>query len=173
MLSRMVIAAIALGSNLGKRQAALRAAAERLRKLPHSRLVALATFRQTLPVDAPPGSPAFLNSALTLETTLEPPALLAHLLHIERALGRVRDPATLNAPRTIDLDLLLHGSTVMNTPELVLPHPRMHQRLFVLEPLAEIAPHLIHPVFQKNIRQLFDELLQAHPAPQPLTTETA
>jgi len=171
MLSRMVIAAIALGSNLGKRQAALRAAAERLRSLPASHVMALATFRQTEPVDAPPGSPAFLNSAVIVETELSPETLLDHLLQIERGLGRTRDPATLNAPRTIDLDLLLHGNTVLSSSALTLPHPRMHLRLFVLEPLAEIAPDLVHPTQHKTIRQLLKQLQAS--TPQPDNIETA
>jgi 2-amino-4-hydroxy-6-hydroxymethyldihydropteridine diphosphokinase len=161
----MVLACIALGSNLGKRQAALRAAAERLRRLPRSRFVALATFRQTTPVDAPTGSPDFLNSAATVETELEAAELLGHLLEIERDLGRVRGspgqgaPAERNAPRTIDLDLLLFGDMVVASPTLTLPHPRMHLRLFVLEPLAEIAPEAVHPPTGKTIQQLRDELL--------------
>jgi 2-amino-4-hydroxy-6-hydroxymethyldihydropteridine diphosphokinase len=157
----MVIACIALGSNLGKRQAALRAAAERLRGLPRSRFLKLATFRQTAAVDAPAGSPDFLNSAATVETELGPGELLAHLLEIERELGRTRRAGAgqRNSPRTIDLDLLLHGDTAMDSPGLTLPHPRMHQRLFVLEPLAEIAPEVVHPPTGKTIRQLRDELL--------------
>lgn len=156
----MVIACIALGSNLGKRQAALRSAADRLRALPRSRFLALATFRQTAPVDAPPGSPPFLNSAATLDTDLSPHELLEHLLQIERDLGRTRGTPghPPNAPRTIDLDLLLHGNTSLATPALTLPHPRMHQRRFVLEPLAEIAPALIHPPSGKTVRQLLDAL---------------
>jgi len=171
MLSRMVIAAIALGSNLGKRQAALRAAAARLSALPASRLMALATFRQTEPVLAPAGSPTFLNSAVTLDTELLPEDLLAHLLQVERDLGRTRDPDSRNAPRTIDLDLLLHGDAVLDSPTLTLPHPRMHERLFVLQPLAEIAPDLVHPTCRKTIRQLLAELLRAHPD-LPVTIET-
>jgi 2-amino-4-hydroxy-6-hydroxymethyldihydropteridine diphosphokinase len=166
----MVIAAIALGSNLGKRQAALRAAAERLRALPHSHVLALATFRQTLPVDAPAGSPAFLNSALTLGTELSAEQLLSCLLEIERDLGRVRDDASRNAPRTIDLDLLLHGSSVADSSALTLPHPRMHERLFVLEPLAEIGPELVHPILHKTVREMLEALRASH---QPLKNETA
>jgi 2-amino-4-hydroxy-6-hydroxymethyldihydropteridine diphosphokinase len=156
---QMVIACIGMGSNLGKRQVALRAAAERLRTLPRTRLVALATFRQTDPVEAPAGSPKFLNSAATLETDLSPEELLGHLLQIERDLGRERTAGSQNAPRTIDLDLLLYGSTCSATATLTLPHPRMHERLFVLQPLAEIAPSVVHPRTGKTIEQLFHVLL--------------
>jgi 2-amino-4-hydroxy-6-hydroxymethyldihydropteridine diphosphokinase len=164
MLLAMTIAAIALGSNLGKRQAALRAALSRLRQVPATRLLALSTFRQTAPVDAPSGSPAFINAACTVETSLSAEGLLEHLLAIERSLGRVRDPAMPNAPRVIDLDLLLYGNLMVGGAELTVPHPRMHLRRFVLEPLAEIAPDLVHPILGKTVHELLTEARSVEPA---------
>lgn len=157
MLPAMATAYIALGSNLGKRQTALRAALARIDTLPGTHVVAVATFRETEPVDAPAGSGAFINSAAKIETTLSPLDLLKALLEIESALGRDRSLPGVNIPRTIDLDLLLYGTETLQIPGLQVPHPRMHLRSFVLEPLAEIAPEAIHPVTGKTIRELLAE----------------
>jgi 2-amino-4-hydroxy-6-hydroxymethyldihydropteridine diphosphokinase len=163
MLQAMTTAHIALGSNLGKRQAALRAALARIAALPGTRVVAVATFRETPPIDAPPGSGAFINSAAGIETSLSAPELLRNLLEIEQALGRDRTSPAVNAPRIIDLDLLLYGTETVHAAGLEVPHPRMHLRSFVLEPLAEIAPDVLHPSTGKTIRELFAEL-QGQPA---------
>ncbi len=98
--------------------------------------------------------PWFLNVALEVETSLTPARLLDICLAIETAEGRVR--TFLNAPRTLDLDILLYGDLVINGARLVIPHPRMAERRFVLEPLAQIAPELLHPVLQKSIRSLLE-----------------
>jgi 2-amino-4-hydroxy-6-hydroxymethyldihydropteridine diphosphokinase len=162
MLGTMTIAFIALGSNLGKRQAALRAALERIGKLPQTKIIAVASFRETEPVGCGPNAGKFINSAVQVETGLSARDLLSHLLRIEHELGRQRVTQCANDPRTIDLDLLLFGSQVIHAPDIEVPHPRMHLRLFVLEPLAEIAPRTLHPPTGKTIGRLLAEL-QAPP----------
>jgi 2-amino-4-hydroxy-6-hydroxymethyldihydropteridine diphosphokinase len=157
MLALMTFAYVALGSNLGKRQAALRAALARLAQIPHTKVTAIATFRQTSPVDCPPNTPPFINSVAEIDTSLNSEEFMRNLARIESELGRQRGPIP-NAPRTIDLDLLLFGSEVRHSPELTIPHPRMHLRAFVLEPLAEIAPFALHPIFGKTSRELLADL---------------
>lgn len=137
----MTRAYVALGANLGDARATLADALERLAALPGARLAAVSSIWRTAPVDAT--GPDFFNAVVALDTTLEPPALLAALHAIEQAHGRERPYR--NAPRTLDLDLLLHGDAVIDAPALVLPHPRLHERAFVLAPLLEIAPQVQHP----------------------------
>ena len=149
----MTLAYIGLGANLGNAQggprSTLDAAIGDLALVPHTRIVARSPYYQSAPVDA--GGPDYINAVVTLDTTLDPASLLAVCLSIEVVHGRTRPalqaakPAEKNPPRTLDLDLLLHGDTILNTPYLTLPHPRMHQRAFVLAPLAEIAPALVIP----------------------------
>ncbi len=129
---------VGLGSNLGDSSATLMAAFDALGRLPGTRLVARSSFYRTAPVAA--AGPDFLNAVAHLRTTLAPLALLSALQRIENAHGRSR-PAP-NAPRTLDLDLLLYGDHRIDGPALTLPHPRLHQRAFVLLPLAELAPQL-------------------------------
>src|SRR4051812_41617214 len=133
----MPVACIGLGSNLGDRRATLRSAVRRLRAEPGLRGIADSELYETAPVDCPPGSGDYLNAAVAVETDRDPHDLLKLLQHIERQYGRVR--AGVNSPRTLDLDLLLYGDRVINTPDLVVPHPRMHERAFVLVPLAEVG----------------------------------
>lgn len=135
----MARAYVGLGSNLGDREAALRSALELLGE----DVVAVSTLRETEPVGYL-DQPAFLNAAAALETALEPHALLERLLAVERELGRTRDGPRFG-PRTIDLDLLLYEDRVIDEPGLVVPHPRMAERRFVLEPLAELDPDLAVP----------------------------
>ncbi len=135
----MARAFVGLGSNLGDREASLRGALELLGE----DVVAVSSFRETDPVgylDQPP----FLNAAAALETGLAPRALLERLLEVERELGRTRDGPRFG-PRTIDVDLLLYEDRVIDEPGLVVPHPRMAERRFVLEPLAELDPALAVP----------------------------
>jgi len=162
----MVTACIALGSNLGDRRENLRLAIARIQSLAGTQLTATSDFFRTLPVDSPLGSPKFLNAAVVIETSLSAAALMHALLDIERQLGR-RRTTTRNAPRPIDLDLLLFGDAIIRTPDLTVPHPRMHTRLFVLEPLAQIAPNLRHPELKCTIRELLDALLKYTSANAP------
>lgn len=104
------------------------------------------------------GKGLFLNRAVLLHTTMEPQELLALMLSIEKDIGRVRSKAPGYSSRTVDIDLLIMGDTVLNTPSLVLPHPRMHQRAFALAPAADVAPSAIHPLLQRSVLQLLNEL---------------
>ena len=152
----MTAALVALGSNIEPREAHLAAAVEELGRIARTRVVAESELHATAPVDCPPGSGPFLNAAVLLETELAPRALLAALLDIEARHGRHRGAP--HAPRTLDLDLLLHGTARVDEPGLVLPHPRMHLRAFVLEPAAEVAPALRHPVLGRTLAELRDAL---------------
>ena len=136
-----VDAYIGLGANLGDPAAALHAALAALAALPETELVRASSLYRSAPVDS--SGPDYLNAAARLRTRLDARALLARMQAIERAHGRERPYR--NAPRTLDLDLLLFGETRIAEPGLVVPHPRMHERAFVLAPLAEIAPALVIP----------------------------
>ena len=153
------LAAIALGSNLesrfGDREANLREALRRIGSLGEVR--AVSSFYDTEPVGYLE-QPRFLNGALLLETDLDPRTLMRELLAVERAMGRERVGAIAKGPRVIDLDLLLFGDWVLWAEELILPHPRMEERRFVLEPLAEIAPEWVHPVLGVTVRELLERL---------------
>ena len=154
-----MIAAIALGSNLssiyGPPEANLREALTRLATL--GRVTAVSTFHATDPVGYIE-QPLFLNAAALLETSLTPLDLLHSLLAIEHAMGRDRSTAPPKGPRILDLDLLLCDSLIVQTPELTLPHPALHERRFVLAPLAEIAPNLQHPLLHQSIADLLAKL---------------
>jgi 2-amino-4-hydroxy-6-hydroxymethyldihydropteridine diphosphokinase len=132
---------VGLGANLGDAAGALADALERLARLPGTRRVAVSSVYRTAPIDS--HGPDYLNAVAELDTTLPAPELLQALQAIELAHGRARPYR--NAPRTLDLDLLLHGDTVIDEPGLVVPHPRLHQRAFVLVPLLELDPALGHP----------------------------
>ena len=132
---------IGVGANLGDARATVCAALAALATLADSRLVLASALYRSAPVDAV--GPDFINAVAALDTAMAPLALLAALQAIEQQFGRRRPYR--NAPRTLDLDLLLHGDAALQTPALTLPHPRLHQRAFVLRPLLQIAPTLAAP----------------------------
>jgi 2-amino-4-hydroxy-6-hydroxymethyldihydropteridine diphosphokinase len=147
-----VRAIVSQGSNHGDREATLARSKELLDAHPAVRVVAASTLRETEPwglVD----QPRFLNGVVAVDTTLAPRPLLDVLLGIEETLGRVRGERW--GPRTVDLDLLLYGALVVDEPGLVVPHPRLHERRFVLEPLAELAPEEVVPG-RGAVRELLD-----------------
>ena len=165
-MSAAVRAFVALGSNLGDRAAHLSAAVAGLRSTRGVRVLACSSLYETDPV-GPPGQGPYLNAALLLETSLSPRALLARLHEIEGAAGRARS-AVRNEARTLDLDLLLYGGRSIDEPGLVVPHPRLHERPFVLAPLRELAPEELHPRFGSKVGELA-AALEASGAWQPGT----
>lgn len=147
-----------MGSNLGDRAEHLRRALAAMAILPGVESVTPSRFVETAPV-GPQDQGDFLNAAALLTTTLPPDILLDELLRLERALGRPpREERRHWGPREIDLDLLFHGQTVLDQTGLTLPHPRLHERAFVLGPLADVAPGWIHPVLGKSVTEMRAEL---------------
>lgn len=145
---------MALGGNLGDRAAYLLQALSRLSRLPETRLLRLSPVYETDPVGPP--QPPYLNLVAELDTRLPPRALLEALLGIEQALGRVRREPW--GPRTVDLDLLLYGDLVLKEEGLEVPHPRLHQRAFVLVPLCDLVPQGRHPVLGRTFAELLAAL---------------
>lgn len=158
----MTTALVALGSNLGDRQATLDRALEMLGEKPGVRLLAASSPHATRPIGGPPGQAEFLNAAAVIETSLAPEALLVVLQEVEQSLGRTRDGRRWIA-RPIDLDLLLFGSEIIDKPDLIVPHPRMAFRRFVIEPAAEAAPDMRHPTIGWTLAELRDHLRAAVP----------
>jgi 2-amino-4-hydroxy-6-hydroxymethyldihydropteridine diphosphokinase len=144
---------LSLGSNLGDRQAQLREAIRRLESL--GRMISVSSFYETEPVEVT-DQPWFLNCAVALETDKAPQEVMTGILDIETQMGRTR--LQNKGPRSIDLDILLFEDSVIESPSLNIPHPAMHDRRFVLEPLAEIAPTAWHPVLRESVRELLDAL---------------
>ena len=150
------LALIGLGSNLGDRGALLEAAIGALSDTPGIEVRRVSAFHETEPVGGPPGQGPYLNAAAALETTLAPEELLWVLQSIEVRFGRARTVRW--GARTLDLDLLLFGDRILETAELTVPHPRLAERRFVLEPLVEVAPDAVEPRTDRTISELLVEL---------------
>ena len=144
---------LSLGSNVGDRRANLETAIGRLSEL--GEVKAVSSFYETEPAELA-AQPWFFNCAVALETEMMPRRLLGRVLALEQGMGRRRLQP--KGPRTIDIDILLFGNSVVDTRDLVIPHPALHERRFVLEPLSEIAGNVRHPVFKRTIRELRDAL---------------
>lgn len=147
---------LGLGSNLGDRDANLVAALDRLEEENALCVVAMSKVRTTAPVGGPP-QPDYRNAAALADTHLPPRKLLAAMQRAEERVGR-RPGGERWGPRAVDVDLLLYGDEVVDEPDLKVPHPRMAERRFVLEPAAEIAPEMVHPVLGKTVRELLESL---------------
>jgi 2-amino-4-hydroxy-6-hydroxymethyldihydropteridine diphosphokinase len=159
-----VTAYVALGSNLGDREDYLNRAVAGLRERPGINVTRVSSYHETEPVGGPPGQGKYLNAALELQTELPPDQLLAVLLDVEQQLGRIRHERF--GPRTVDLDLLFYGDLIRNEPNLILPHPRMAERPFVLKPLAEIAPQAVHPGSGLSVQALLEKLQAGRTNPE-------
>jgi len=144
---------LSLGSNLGDRAENLRTAIARLAGL--GEVVTVSSFYETEPVELT-AQPWFLNCALKLDTEKMPRQLIAWILALEKGMGRQRKQK--NGPRTIDIDIVFFGGSIIKLPSLTVPHPKMHERRFVLEPLTEIAAEARHPVFKRTVKELRDAL---------------
>jgi 2-amino-4-hydroxy-6-hydroxymethyldihydropteridine diphosphokinase len=144
---------LSLGSNVGDRAANLKTAIDRLSRV--GKVVTVSSFYETEPVELT-AQPWFLNCALQLDTEKMPRQLLSEILAMEQEMGRRRRQS--KGPRNIDIDILLFGNSIIQVEGLTIPHPAMQQRRFVLEPLAQIAPEVLHPVFQRTVRELRDAL---------------
>jgi len=151
-----ITAYIALGSNLGVREANLRRALAMLVETPLVEVRKISSFHDNPAVGGPESSPNFVNAVVEVETTLSAHALMKRLLDIEQQMGRVRREKW--EPRIIDLDLLLYGDSIISGDSLIVPHPLMHERQFVLQPLVEIAPNVVHPTLQVTAQRLLSTL---------------
>ena len=164
---------IGFGANVGDRVDFCDRAVTLLSLLPHSQLTGVSLLYETEPVNdgSNPGDGWFLNGVVQLETDITPQSLLSILREIERSLGR--DEHNRSGPRTIDLDILFYGGRVITEPDLVVPHPRLHLRRFVLMPLSELDPLFVHPVRQRTVNQMLAEVIDPSEVrllfPQPST----
>lgn len=147
---------ISIGSNLGDKLDNCRRAIDALRALAHTSVVACSRFYKTAPVDYL-DQDWFVNAAVKVVTRLDAHALLDALKGIQRRAGR-HDDSIRFGPRIIDLDIIFYAKTVIETPDLLIPHPRLHKRRFVLQPICDIDPAIVHPILKKDVQSLLDQL---------------
>lgn len=166
------ISYLAIGSNMGNRLENLAAARDAIHSLPETQLIDSSHDHTTPPVGGPPGQNDYLNAAVKIQTGLPPHELLSHLLDIERRMGRDRSHESRNGPRIIDIDILLFNDIILSSTALTIPHPRMHQRTFVLMPLCDIAPDVIHPILGIPIHLLAARCYAGGAADHPLPAGT-
>lgn len=150
-MNEPLIAYIGVGSNMGDREAYCRRALRRIGRFQRTSLTAESPWYETAPMERE-GQDWFINGVVAVRTTLSPPALLRACQEVEQSLGRKR--TVRYGPRTMDLDLLFYGDRVIQNPDITIPHPKAHERRFVLQPLSDIAPDLMHPILQKTVREL-------------------
>ena len=149
---------VAVGSNLGERASLVKRAEDRLQTVPGVYFKKKSPLYETEPVGGPAQQGKYLNGVWEIETSLEAKALLNELMEIETSLGRVRATSKKNEPRPIDLDILFYGDKIIQSENLSVPHPRLHERWFVLKPLADLCPDLIHPKKKKTVRELLSKV---------------
>jgi 2-amino-4-hydroxy-6-hydroxymethyldihydropteridine diphosphokinase len=154
----VTIVYLSLGSNQGDRIGYVQQAITQLTARPGIRLLSASSFYETEPLDCTKDAEWFVNVAVAIETQIPAESLLDICQQIETQLGRQRDPNRQNTPRTLDIDVLFYGNQMVNTDRLTIPHPRAHLRAFVLVPLLEVNPRLLHPVLNRTIEQLHNDL---------------
>ena len=154
----MITAYLSLGSNVGDREAYLESAIKEINQLPYVSLLSTSQVYETEPESGNENEPIFLNQCCAVETALPPEELFYLLMEIEKKLGR--ESKSDRKPRTMDIDIVLYGSDVVLNDDLTIPHPLMHQRLFILMPLADIAPNVVHPILGKTMSELLEEIVE-------------
>ena len=154
----MITAYLSLGSNLGDREQLLETAIKEINQLPYVNLLSTSQVYETEPESGSEEEPLYLNQCCAVETALPPEELFYLVLEIEKKLGRVNKGD--RQPRTIDIDIVLYGNEVVLNDDLTIPHPLMHERMFIMMPLADIAPDVVHPIIGKSISELHEELME-------------
>lgn len=159
----MALVYLGLGANLGKRIKTLEEAVKRLERHPGISVLKKSPYYETEPQGGPP-QPRFINAVLSVETSLSPRELLGVVQGVEKALGRQRNAGNEErwGPRTIDIDILLYDNRIVEDEDLKIPHPMMHERRFVLEPLSDISPEFVHPVLKKAVSRLLEDVKDSY-----------